>query len=149
MKNYKYMEEGYLEDEVCNRNGCKGIITLKDIEGSCSCHINPPCSYCETSKEYCPDCGWDAEEERWELYEKTASAIKPRKVETYQETQKRLEERYNKDDGKLYKVVRYFDSIKEGLEGSNMKLGDACRLLDKLNNKERYYVSYSIREQND
>ena len=57
-------EIGCLEGEVCGRNGCTGIIEEKDIDGSCSCHINPPCSYCEQAKEYCPECEWDAKEEQ-------------------------------------------------------------------------------------
>lgn len=54
---------GYLEGEVCGRNGCAGIIEEKEIDGCCSCHISPPCSYCTTAKECCPVCEWDAEEE--------------------------------------------------------------------------------------
>ncbi|MCM1170203.1 MAG: hypothetical protein NC324_09750 [Bacteroides sp.] len=54
---------GMSEGEICGRDGCKGIIAKRKIEGSCSCHINPPCAYCTTPKEYCPECGWDASEE--------------------------------------------------------------------------------------
>lgn len=54
---------GYLEGEICNRDGCKELISLKEVEGGCCCHINPPCSYCVTPKEHCTECGWDAEEE--------------------------------------------------------------------------------------
>ena len=50
---------GYTKGEVCNRNGCTGIIMEDDdIDGGCSCHINPPCSYCTTPKGYCDECGW-------------------------------------------------------------------------------------------
>lgn len=62
------MEEGYLEGEICNRDGCKGIIQEHDTVGGCSCHINPPCSYCETSREYCPKCNWDGGEEQQASY---------------------------------------------------------------------------------
>ena len=55
---------GYFKGEVCNRNGCKGIIEEHEKEGSCTCHINPPCTYCTTPSEYCPECGWDAEDEQ-------------------------------------------------------------------------------------
>ena len=49
--------------ELCNRNGCQGEIISKAEDGmSCSCHINPPCSKC-TAGVYCPDCGWDSDEE--------------------------------------------------------------------------------------
>ena len=60
--------EGYIKGEICNREGCDGIIEERDSEGSCSCHINPPCSYCETSRAYCPKCDWDGEEEQAEYH---------------------------------------------------------------------------------
>lgn len=60
------MEEGYLKGDTCNRDNCQGIIDEHDSDGCCSCHINPPCSWCETSREYCPECGWDGEQEQRE-----------------------------------------------------------------------------------
>jgi len=57
-------ELGYLEDEVCGRDGCEELISLKEVDGGCSCHISPPCSYCTTLREHCAECGWDAEEEQ-------------------------------------------------------------------------------------
>ena len=39
---------GYFKGEKCNRNGCNGIIDEHEKEGECTCHINPPCSYCTT-----------------------------------------------------------------------------------------------------
>ena len=54
--------EGYSKGEICNRDGCDGVISEHHIEGSCSCHINPPCSYCVEPKEYCPKCDWDAKD---------------------------------------------------------------------------------------
>lgn len=60
MINRNHSEEtGQLEGDVCNRNGCKGIIAEHETE-NCSCHISPPCSACTTSKEYCPECDWEA-----------------------------------------------------------------------------------------
>jgi len=54
---------GYTEGEICNRNGCQGIIEELDKDGSCSCHVsNPPCSYCCTNTGYCPECNWEAED---------------------------------------------------------------------------------------
>ena len=49
--------------EVCNREDCKGVIEEHEKEGSCSCHINPPCGVCTTNREYCPECNWSGEEE--------------------------------------------------------------------------------------
>lgn len=49
---------GISEDEVCNRDGCKGIMK-REKEGSCSCHINPPCSACVDAHLVCSVCGFD------------------------------------------------------------------------------------------
>jgi hypothetical protein len=58
------IEIGYCEDDVCGRNGCKGILKLRPVE-NCSCHISAPCSACTTPGEYCPECDYDAREEDW------------------------------------------------------------------------------------
>lgn len=55
------MEEGVFEGELCNREGCQGIIETTEKDGCCSCHINPPCGYCTTQNEFCEECGWEAE----------------------------------------------------------------------------------------
>lgn len=60
------IEIGVLEGEQCNRNECKGILEEHDSDGGCRCHISPPCSYCTTSREYCPTCEWDSQEEERE-----------------------------------------------------------------------------------
>lgn len=57
-------EIGLLKGYKCNRNGCEGIIDEHDKDGSCSCHINPPCSYCTYDNNYCPTCDWQGEEEQ-------------------------------------------------------------------------------------
>ncbi|MCP9290046.1 hypothetical protein [Gracilimonas sediminicola] len=67
---------GFEAGEICNRNGCKGIIEVHDVEGTCSCHINPPCSYCTHPKEYCAECDWSAEKEQYES-EKSRVKQKP------------------------------------------------------------------------
>lgn len=48
---------GLIEGDICNRNGCKGKMVEKDDGGCCSCHINPPCSYCVNKEYYCSECG--------------------------------------------------------------------------------------------
>jgi len=53
---------GYEEGDVCNRNGCKGVIEAAEVE-NCSCHINPPCSACVNAGFNCPECEWSSEEE--------------------------------------------------------------------------------------
>lgn len=57
----KDIEVGINDGEFCNRNGCEGIIARTN-DGSCSCHINPPCSYCTDNNVYCPECDWCSED---------------------------------------------------------------------------------------
>lgn len=57
------MEYGVVKGEQCNRGGCVGIIDEHEKEGSCSCHINPPCGYCTTDTAFCPVCDWDCSDE--------------------------------------------------------------------------------------
>jgi hypothetical protein len=61
-------DHGYADGDTCNRDGCQGIIKEHDTDTCCSCHDNPPCSHCTTSREYCPACGWDGEEEQQASY---------------------------------------------------------------------------------
>lgn len=53
---------GYTEGDTCNRNGCTGIIFLREVE-NCACHICPPCSACTEPREECPLCDWRAIDE--------------------------------------------------------------------------------------
>lgn len=55
---------GYIKGEICNRNNCQGIIDEHEKEGSCCCHIHPPCSYCVEDNNYCPECGWEGYDEQ-------------------------------------------------------------------------------------
>lgn len=58
---------GYYLGDVCNRNGCKGVIKDNDEYGCyCSATSMPPCSHCEKSNErqYCPECYWSGAEEQ-------------------------------------------------------------------------------------
>lgn len=68
---------GTKKGEMCNRNGCTGIIEEGEKEGCCSCHINPPCSYCTAQTEYCPVCGWSAEDEQNEYLKEYAKNQTP------------------------------------------------------------------------
>lgn len=58
----EYIKEGTEEGETCNRDGCVGVIAIKPSE-HCSCHISPPCNQCVTAPLYCPECGWEYEDE--------------------------------------------------------------------------------------
>ena len=51
------MSVGYEEGETCGRDGCAGVICIRDPE-NCYCHLSAPCSACATPREYCPECGW-------------------------------------------------------------------------------------------
>jgi len=56
---------GYLKGDLCNREGCIGIIDEFEKDGCCTCHTgHPPCSYCTTDASYCPVCGWNAIDEQ-------------------------------------------------------------------------------------
>jgi hypothetical protein len=80
----KHMAEevGVVKGEVCNRNGCGGIIDEHEKEGSCSCHINPPCGYCTTDSAYCPVCDWEAGDEP---IKKIDPEIEKRNMEYYRQ----------------------------------------------------------------
>ncbi len=63
---------GFAKGEKCNRwinplnKYCDGIIDEGYKEGCCSCHINPPCSYCTTDTSYCENCGYRAEDDKYQ-----------------------------------------------------------------------------------
>jgi hypothetical protein len=94
-------EIGYETGEICNRDGCNGIIAEHQKEGSCSCHINPPCGYCTTDAHYCPECDWSAEEEQNNNERKPSEA----EIEYYKKEndkwQKRRDSFYDKYAGKI------------------------------------------------
>ena len=87
--------EGYCKDEKCNRDGCEGIIEERDIDGGCSCHTNPPCSYCTEPRCYCPKCEWDEKEERDREDEKQAKywADYHKRPDVIEENKRKEEER--------------------------------------------------------
>lgn len=108
---YNIMEEGYLKGEFCNRDNCKGIIQEHDSDSCCSCHINPPCSYCETSREYCPECDWDGHEEQQEENRKSHKKfISSGQSEIYQK-QREESERIHKEFEHLYRSKELVDKL--------------------------------------
>ena len=45
--------------DLCCRDGCCGRLDFHPV-ANCSCHVNPPCLYCEQGLGlHCPDCGWE------------------------------------------------------------------------------------------
>lgn len=53
-------EYGTEPGELCDRDGCTGILEMHQ-DGDCSCHIAPPCSACVGAYPCCPVCGWEPE----------------------------------------------------------------------------------------
>lgn len=72
-------EKGEVKGEVCNRDGCQGIIDEHEKEGSCSCHIHPPCGYCTTDSSYCPECNWEPADD----IKKIDPEIERQQIESY------------------------------------------------------------------
>lgn len=89
--------------EQCNRNGCKGVIEEYEKKGSCSCHINPPCSYCTTLSEYCPECGWSAEDEQNE-YLREHSKKQTATIYQYKSDEQRFNELKDGEFGYIHVV---------------------------------------------
>jgi hypothetical protein len=55
-KSLSVRKHGKEEGHVCNRQGCKGVIQLEDVE-NCTCHLgHPPCGACVSTALYCPEC---------------------------------------------------------------------------------------------
>lgn len=118
-------ELGYLKGEICNRNGCNGIIDEHEKEGSCSCHINPPCSTCTDASEYCPECEWDGREDQIKRQQEHAEKWKP--SEAAQQAYNRLmdaEEKRRKDFWSKYhsnEPIEKYEAIYEGHTHFSMK----------------------------
>lgn len=75
--------EGTANGEICNRNGCKGVISRHDSDSCCSCHLSAPCSYCTDSREFCSTCGWEGRDEQKEVVVNfTPAAYQPFKLKT-------------------------------------------------------------------
>lgn len=53
---------GYEEGDVCNRDGCPGIIKNAPVE-NCTCFICAPCSRCVEDRTYCPECDYRGKDE--------------------------------------------------------------------------------------
>lgn len=137
------IEIGIEVGQVCNRNKCKGVITEKEIDGGCSCHINPPCSFCETLREKCEECGWDADDEAYLQLKERLKHITPRSTTP-------LNTLKIEDDGSLYKIVRYFDTFPECIVENNLSKSQAyTRRSQIIKERQRHYVSFEVRLQSE
>ena len=116
---------GFLDGEICNRDGCDGIIEQSEID-SCSCHINPPCPACTEPRGYCPKCDWDEKEEPV-VIPKTTEADKKFLAELIANRDKPLDN--TKINWKSYSHT-HFSMIKEGVypEGTTK-----AEVLNKVN----------------
>jgi len=47
----------------CGHKGCNGTVrSAREDEGyCCSCHLNPPCTFCVEPELYCDECDWTDE----------------------------------------------------------------------------------------
>lgn len=137
--------EGYEKEEVCNRDGCIGIIKEKDLDGGCSCHINPPCGYCTTPKEYCPNCNWDAEQEDLEYY-LTPFMLqhpKPRPKKYYSWEYNVMDTKYKGDDLKpIWNVCKYWDEVFDGVVYTGLTREQAD--LKKQSLSRNIYTSFGV-----
>lgn len=97
--------------EVCNRNGCTGIIEEYEKEGCCSCHINPPCGYCTEDNRYCSVCDWNGADEQSELLQK----INTKAVEPYVYKVRTIADLDNSRIDWIRKSHTHFSMIKEGV----------------------------------
>ena len=52
--------QGTVEGDICNRDGCNGVLAYPPVE-NCSCHIDPPCGQCIGNLLTCPVCEWEEE----------------------------------------------------------------------------------------
>jgi len=47
---------GFMEGDVCNRDGCEGVMYIPEVE-NCYCFKCAPCSHCEDNLSICDKCG--------------------------------------------------------------------------------------------
>lgn len=113
---------GLVESDVCNRDGCKGVMQEQDTDTCCSCHISPPCSHCTDAIFECVECGEETENPNytsgWEGVETLAPVV-------YKSTQERFDEL---EDGKFdyvtiagqYYWMEYWGKTPEGMTADEL-----------------------------
>lgn len=121
---------GFEVGEVCNRNGCLGVIVEKESERGCSCHINPPCSRCTTPREECPECGWRLTDEETSFNNYLVGPVKDNGAWTHY----RLRPLDNTKIDWHSKHHTHFSMIKEGVyPQSGNADADRKTVLEKVN----------------
>lgn len=136
MKGNSNMEYGIYKGEVCGRDGCNGIIQEREIDGCCSCHISSPCSYCETPKEFCPECGWDANEEMNAYFEKNKKRYPPANF-VYKTPQQKFDEL---PDGKFGAVIWGYFGTGMVVKGKHPNMGRQ-EILQRLGCADKYSMA--------
>lgn len=137
--------EGYEELEDCNREDCTGVIALLDIDGCCSCHSNPPCSYCTTPREYCPECAWNLQDEMNEVINPSFMELYPKPTEeripSYMYTPR--DTKYKGEDlTPIWGVNKYFDEVFDGVVARGLTKEEADKKLSRLT--RNIYTSYGV-----
>lgn len=114
---------GIEKGDLCNRDGCKGIIDEHEKEGGCSCHISPPCGYCTEPCAYCETCGWDDKEE-FADHENERLRLYNKNKDYYESENRKFQEQrdlfYKKFRGEL--EITEFDYRKESHSNSSMRV---------------------------
>lgn len=51
--------KGEITGDICNRDGCQGVMEEVYDDRGCSCHIHPPCSHCVDMVYCCLVCDFE------------------------------------------------------------------------------------------
>jgi len=111
---------GQCDGDVCNRNGCKGVMREQETDTCCSCHINPPCSHCTNAIFECEECG-----EETEVPGMDCSPSQPMVFPEYKTNQERFNEL---EDGKFdyvtipgkYYWMEYWGKMSREMTGADV-----------------------------
>jgi hypothetical protein len=137
---------GTIRGDVCNRNGCTGIIDEQETDGCCSCHINPPCSFCVDDRHYCPVCGWEAIEEQRAYNDKVSKETKP-----FEYKRRTIEDLDKTKIDWIYKPHTHFTMLKEGVYPKGATKEDVFKEVqgsfggrfDKFENGHFIFIAYT------
>ena len=77
-------------DDKCPHKDCTGKFIKTEIDGSCSCHISPPCSHCCHGQIECGVCGFehDSMDDYIPSLGNTMSKQCTRKIKTFDDLKK-------------------------------------------------------------
>ncbi len=133
------MEVGIEKGELCNREGCTGVIEEHDTDLSCSCHINPPCSKCVDDRHYCPECNWEGiEDQNGHIGSIESNKTPEQNIRTIKDT---ITEDMKREIGNKYYRVEYQGSLSlyEIIEYKN---GDPVYSITQLTTMKNYEYAF-------